>query len=52
MINKTILLSNRPKGKPAITDFKFEEEDQPTPKEGEILLKTLYVSVDPYLRGE
>lgn len=51
MTNKSIHLANRPKGKSAISDFEFQEEDQPIPQEGEILLKTLYVSVDPYLRG-
>nr|WP_294899210.1 NADP-dependent oxidoreductase [uncultured Pedobacter sp.] len=50
-MNKIILLNKRPTGKPVISDFKFTEEPQPSPKEGEVLLKTLYVSVDPYLRG-
>ncbi|AZQ43520.1 NADP-dependent oxidoreductase [Nonlabens ponticola] len=50
-MNKQILLVNRPKGKPQTSDFKFEEIDKPTARDGEVLLKTLYVSVDPYLRG-
>lgn len=50
-MNKAILLDKRPVGKPALTDFKFIEEEMPVPAEGELLLKTLYVSVDPYLRG-
>ena len=50
-MNKVILLDKRPVGKPALSDFKFIEEEMPVPAEGEILLKTLYVSVDPYLRG-
>jgi len=50
-MNKTILLKNRPKGKPTLNDFEFVEEEKPSPKEGEILLKTKYISVDPYLRG-
>ncbi|CAM4215349.1 NADP-dependent oxidoreductase [Gillisia limnaea] len=50
-MNKIILLKHRPSGKPTLEDFKFSEEEKPTPKDGEILLKTLYVSVDPYLRG-
>ncbi|WP_372756639.1 NADP-dependent oxidoreductase [Mariniflexile sp.] len=49
---KTILLNNRPKGKPTISNFEFTtENDNLTIKEGEILLETAYVSVDPYLRG-
>lgn len=50
-MNKTILLKNRPKGKPTLNDFEFVEEEKPSPKNGEILLKTKYISVDPYLRG-
>jgi NADPH-dependent curcumin reductase CurA len=51
MMNKTILLEKRPVGKPTIDSFKFVEEAMPQPKNGEVLLKTTYVSVDPYLRG-
>jgi len=50
-MNKVILLDKRPVGKPTLSDFKFIEEEMPVIKDGEILLKTLYVSVDPYLRG-
>jgi len=50
-MNKVILLNQRPEGLPVESDFKFIEEEIPVPKTGEILLKTLYVSVDPYLRG-
>jgi NADPH:quinone reductase len=50
-MNKVILLNKRPVGKPVLGDFKFTSESIPLPLEGEILLKTLYVSVDPYLRG-
>ncbi|AZI32544.1 NADP-dependent oxidoreductase [Kaistella carnis] len=50
-MNKTIILNSRPVGKPQLSDFKFVEEEMPALKEGEILLKTKFVSVDPYLRG-
>jgi NADPH-dependent curcumin reductase CurA len=50
-MNKVILLANRPVGKPAASDFKFEDIDMPSPEDGEVLLKKTYVSVDPYLRG-
>ena len=50
-MNKIILLNKRPEGKPTASDFKFIEEDMPVLAHGEVLLKTLYVSVDPYLRG-
>tara|TARA_R110002072_G_scaffold2633_4_gene21694 strand:- start:3436 stop:4434 length:999 start_codon:yes stop_codon:yes gene_type:complete len=49
---KTILLKNRPEGKPSLSDFEFVIEDSNLKiSEGEILLETTYVSVDPYLRG-
>ena len=49
---KTILLNNRPQGKPTVSDFKFVTEDkQLSIDDGEILLEAAYVSVDPYLRG-
>ncbi|EHQ24960.1 NADP-dependent oxidoreductase [Mucilaginibacter paludis] len=50
-MNKIIVLYKRPAGKPALGDFKTEIEDVPTADDGEVLLKTRYVSVDPYLRG-
>jgi NADPH-dependent curcumin reductase CurA len=50
-MNKTILLIKRPVGKPTLADFKIISGDLPEPAAGEVLLKTLYVSVDPYLRG-
>jgi NADPH-dependent curcumin reductase CurA len=50
-MNKVILLANRPTGVPTLSDFRFEEIEMPSVKDGEVLLKTIYVSVDPYLRG-
>ncbi|WP_139344255.1 NADP-dependent oxidoreductase [Cellulophaga omnivescoria] len=49
---QTILLKNRPVGRPAVSDFEFvTNESDITITNGEILLETAYVSVDPYLRG-
>ncbi|WP_276167993.1 NADP-dependent oxidoreductase [Zobellia alginiliquefaciens] len=50
-MNQAILLKNRPEGKPQLSDFEFTKEDQPEDQDGEVLLKSKYVSVDPYLRG-
>ena len=50
-MNKTILLEKRPIGKPQLSDFKFVSNDIDTITIGELLLKTTYVSVDPYLRS-
>lgn len=50
-MNTIIHLKNRPKGTPKLDDFEFLEEQKPVAGDGEILLKTKFVSVDPYLRG-
>jgi NADPH:quinone reductase len=51
MKNERILLVNRPKGMPQKSDFRFEEASLPEMKNDEVLVKTLYLSVDPYMRG-
>ncbi|MCB2377941.1 NADP-dependent oxidoreductase [Hymenobacter sp. BT635] len=51
MKTQTILLASRPKGLPTAEQFQFETIELPTPSVGQVLLKTLYVSVDPYMRG-
>lgn len=51
-MTQTILLKNRPKGRPTVSDFEFVKDDADlNVNEGELLLETVYVSVDPYLRG-
>ncbi len=50
-MNKVISLNKRPIGKPTLSDFKFTDEEMPVSHLGEVLIKTIYVSVDPYLRG-
>ncbi|EGV44758.1 NADP-dependent oxidoreductase [Bizionia argentinensis JUB59] len=52
MKTQTILLKNRPEGKPTLSDFEFITEDADLNiHSDEMLLETIYVSVDPYLRG-
>ncbi len=48
---KKIILNERPKGMPDEQTFQFNTEEMPKPVKGEVLLKTLYISVDPYMRG-
>ncbi len=36
---------------PRLEHFRIEESELPPPKEGEVLVRTLYLSVDPYMRG-
>lgn len=50
-INRQITLASRPVGFPKASDFKLVESPIPTPKAGEILVRTIYLSVDPYQRG-
>ncbi|ACV27302.1 NADP-dependent oxidoreductase [Kangiella koreensis] len=49
--NRQILLASRPKGAPTDNNFRLVESTKPEPKDGEILLKTIYLSLDPYMRG-
>lgn len=49
--NKRILLASRPAGMPTLDNFEIVETEAPGPEDGEILIRTLYLSVDPYMRG-
>ena len=51
LTNRKILLVARPEGEPKSSDFQLVESDMPTPGEGEVLCQTLYLSLDPYMRG-
>jgi NADPH:quinone reductase len=51
MKNEKILLVNRPKGTPQKSDFRFEEAAVPELQNDQVLVKTIYLSVDPYMRG-
>lgn len=50
-VNLRILLAARPNGRPTLQDFRFEQGAMPVPGDGEVLLRTLYLSLDPYVRG-
>src|SRR5947207_574969 len=50
--NTRVLLADRPVNRPVReSDFKIETATLAEPKDGEILLKTLWLSLDPYMRG-
>ncbi len=51
MEQEQLILQERPNGLPDNDTFQFKKVEVNEPEEGEILLKTLYVSVDPYMRG-
>lgn len=46
-----IVLASRPDGEPADENFRLETVDIPPLKEGEVLVKSQYMSLDPYMRG-
>ncbi|MDR9778093.1 NADP-dependent oxidoreductase, partial [Rhizobium hidalgonense] len=48
--NQRIVLASRPVGEPKHSDFRIEDSDIPELKDGEVLLKTVYLSLDPYMR--
>ena len=48
---KRIVLAARPVGEPKPSDFRLEEHAIPTPGAGEVLLHTIWLSLDPYMRG-
>src|SRR5215469_12931314 len=49
--NHRVVLAARPSGEPKDEDFRSEEIDLPSPMYGQVLLKTVYFSLDPYMRG-
>lgn len=49
--NRKITLASRPTGAPTLDNFEIADAEMPQPQEGEILIRTLYLSVDPYMRG-
>ncbi|MEV7997094.1 NADP-dependent oxidoreductase [Streptomyces sp. NPDC086077] len=50
-VNREWHLAARPVGWPRPEDFALVEAPMPTPGEGQVLVRNLYVSVDPYMRG-
>jgi NADPH-dependent curcumin reductase CurA len=50
-LRRSVILRSRPKGLPTPHNFSVEEEPMPRPGEGEVLTRTLWLSIDPYMRG-
>jgi NADPH-dependent curcumin reductase len=50
-LNRRIVLAARHKGEPQETDFRLEQAPVPQPADGQVLLRILYLSLDPYMRG-
>ncbi len=49
--NRQVLLNAHPVGFPVDTDFQMVETPMPEPGDGELLIRTIYLSLDPYMRG-
>ncbi len=49
--SRRIVLASRPVGEPTAANFRLETTSIPVPAEGQVLLRALYLSLDPYMRG-
>ena len=50
-VNRRIVLAERPQGRPGPQNFRLEEVPVPEPGPGELVSRTIYLSLDPYMRG-
>jgi len=51
IVNRRIVLNSRPVGAPTVENFRLEELAVPVLSAGQVLLRTLFLSLDPYMRG-
>src|SRR5437588_13030920 len=49
--NRQVILASRPSGEPAPDNCRLVEAEAPRPDPGQMLLRTAYLSLDPYMRG-
>lgn len=49
--NRRWVLASRPHGAPVAENFRLEEQPVPEPQAGQLLLRTVWLSLDPYMRG-
>jgi NADPH-dependent curcumin reductase CurA len=50
-VNRQVLLVNRPIGEPTEGNFGLADAPVPEPGAGQVLCRTVYLSLDPYMRG-
>ena len=50
-VNRQVLLKSRPAGEPGEDNFELVETSIPEPGPGRFLARTIYLSLDPYMRG-
>lgn len=49
--NRRWVLASRPQGAPVAENFRLETQPVPAPAERQLLLRTVWLSLDPYMRG-
>jgi NADPH-dependent curcumin reductase CurA len=50
-MNRQVVLKSRPEAMPGLDNFALVESPVPEPGDGEVLIRTLFLSLDPYMRG-
>jgi NADPH-dependent curcumin reductase CurA len=50
-LRRSVVLKRRPRGEPAADDFDLKQDPIPTPGPGEVVTRTIWLSIDPYMRG-
>ncbi|MGE0417267.1 MAG: NADP-dependent oxidoreductase [Acetobacteraceae bacterium] len=50
-VRRSVLLRRRPTTEPSARDFEIHEDAIPTPAAGQVVTRTIYLSIDPYMRG-
>jgi NADPH-dependent curcumin reductase CurA len=50
-VTREVVLAARPRGLPQESDFELREAEQRDPSDGEVLVRNVFVSVDPYMRS-
>jgi NADPH-dependent curcumin reductase len=50
-LRRSVVLKRRPQGEPVASDFDIREDEIPTAGSGEVVTRTIWLSIDPYMRG-
>ena len=50
-MSRAVVLAARPQGEPQASDFELRDVPDPEPGDGEVAIRNVFVSVDPYMRG-
>src|SRR5271170_5874925 len=51
LTRRSVVLKHRPRGEPEASDFEVQEDEIPAPGPGEVVTRTIWLSIDPYMRG-